>query len=157
MVWNQRTPFPSTHVHRTCTKLRNNHSSPTLGCAATLILNCRCLCLACSSNLSTAYCSRSFLALICFSLNISLSLLSPPSLALALPPPNEEDRLASSPLEDRRPSSSSHLAIRACSRRSSRSRCVSQRASRELISGVKEARSSCWADCKEDSGRSSKC
>lgn len=143
--------------HESTLSLWENYSSPTLGCAATLILSCRCRCLACSSNLSTAYCSRSFLARICFSLNISLSLLSPPSLALILPPPKEEDRLASSPLEDKRPSSSSHLAMRACSRRSSRSRWVSQRASRELISGVKEARSSCWADCREDSRRSSKC
>jgi len=134
------------------------HSSPTLGCAATLILNCLCLCFACNSSLSTAYCNPSFFALICFSLNISLSLApstSPPALVLA----RDDDRLLrpSSPLEDSRPSSNSQRAMSACSRRSSRSRCDSQRERRELISGVSESRSERWADLREDSGRSSKC
>ena len=118
-----------------------NYSSPPPGCAATLILSCLCLCLACNSSLSTAYCSLSFFALICFSLRISLafppSLLSTPALARA----SDDDRLLrpSSPLE-RRPSSNSQRAMSACSRRSSRSRCDSQRERRELISGVRESR-----------------
>ena len=134
-----------------------NQSTSALGCAAILILNCLCLCLACSSSLSTAYCNRSFFALICFSLSTSLSVFSPPSLALLFPPLNEDALLASSPLEDKRPSRSSHRAMRACSRRSRRSRCNSHRARREFISGVRDARRSRWADRMEDSGRSSKC
>lgn len=118
-----------------------DHPSLTPGCAATLILSCLCRCFACSSSLSTAYCNLSFFALICFNLRISLSFPpsppSPPALALG----SDDDRLLrpSSPL-DSRPSSSSHRAMSACSRRSSRSRWASQRERREFISGVKESR-----------------
>ena len=145
-----RTPrYTSRGVHMSVVHIAGfitNQSTPAPGCAAILILNCLCLCLACSSSLSTAYCNRSFLALICFSLSTSLSLLSPLSLALFFPPLNEVALLASSPLEDKRPSRSSHRAIRACSRRSRRSSCNSHRASREFISGVRDAKRSRWAD-----------
>ena len=120
----------------------NGQPSPTPGCAATLILSCLCLCFACNSSLSTAYCNLSFFALICFNLNISLEFAPSPASPAAFTLDSDEDRplRPSSPPEDSRPSSNSQRAMRACSRRSSRSRCDSQRERRELISGVRESR-----------------
>lgn len=158
----RNTPGYTLSLERLAVSTRTNHPSSTCGCAATLIRNCLCLCFACSSSLSTAYCNLSFFARICFNLNISLALASslcPPALARALAPESDEERLLrpSSPPDDSRPSRSSQRAIRACSRRSRRSRCDSHCVRRELISGVRESRRDRWAACREDSGRSSKC
>lgn len=119
---------------------------------ATLILNCLSFCCACITNRSTAYANLSFFPFICFNLSASL----PPSLARYIPLESPAPAPPSS-LWDKRPSSRSHRAIRACSRRSSLSRCVSTRESNEAISGVRDARREACAVERVEVGRSSKC
>lgn len=128
------------------------YSKPPLYLPATLILNCLSFCCACIIKRSTAYANLSFFAIICFNLSASL----PPSLARCLPFESPAPDPLSSPW-DRRPSSRSHRAIRACSRRSSLSRCVSTRESSEAISGVRDARREACAVERVEVGRSSKC
>ena len=124
-------------------------------CAATLILNCLCLCCACRFNLSTAYSSPSLLLRNCF--NLIASLVFPPKVSLEFVPfllvvlavnlrieaavPAPLARL-SSPI---RPSSSSVRAIKACSRLCIRSSCASTRLKRFWTSGSREARREDWA------------
>lgn len=136
--------------------------------AAMLIRNCLSFCCACNVSRSTAKLSRSFFCRSCFIFNASRSSSTSVTVALCLPffgvcwpvsgrPPrlaDDEDVEVSSP---NRPASSSDLAMRACSRRASRSRCVSTRLSSAWISGVILANNAACADESVVSGRSSKC
>ena len=162
-VYQRRAPTPAV-----VQPIRHRYSRTSFSffvpthCAATLFLNSRSFCCACSTNLSTAYPNLSFFPLNCFSLNASRLL--PPS-----PPPftftftfTFAPLLPLAPILDARPSpilpsSSSLRAIRACSRRESLSRWDSTFERREFTSGVREARRADWADWRVGSGRSSKC
>lgn len=153
--------YTYTSSSKTPPKIRHPKTPTYPHCAATLILSCLSLCCACKTSLSTAYSNLSFFPLICF--NRSASLPSPISLSLPLPipflvvVPVSRPSSSAPPSRDIRPSSNSHRAIKACSRRSRRSRWVSTRERRDVISGVRVARREDCAVERADEGRISKC
>jgi hypothetical protein len=122
--------------------------------AATLILNCLCLCWLCKPNLSTAYPNLSFFCLSAFSLN---AFSSPPPLAFTN---LSRLRFFFNPFVssfDNLPSKSSERAIKAPSRRSSFEMCDSQRARRVDIAGASSAAREACAVWRVVEGVNSKC